>query len=157
MEWKNTYETLRQLGTALAEKYRQNLTDAEANASYALYDSVTPIIETDEGSIQVSLSLLDYWKWVEYGTDPGHFPPVDRIRDWINVKPVIPRPFNNGRIPTPQQLAFLISRKIFNEGIEGRELMDMSIREIMETFKDRIEDAITRDVMNNLDEVLSNL
>lgn len=157
MEWTNTYETLKQLGTALAEKYRQNLTDAEANASYALYDSVTPIIETDEGSIQVSLSLLDYWKWVEYGTGPGHFPPVDRIRDWINVKPVIPRPFNNGRIPTPQQLAFLISRKIFNEGIEGRELMDMSIREIMETFKDRIEDAITKDVMNNLDEVLSNL
>lgn len=157
MEWTNTYETLRQLGTALAEKYRQNLTDAEANASYALYDSVTPIIETDEGSIQVSLSLLDYWKWVEYGTDPGHFPPVGRIRDWINVKPVIPRPFNNGRIPTPQQLAFLISRKIFNEGIEGRELMDMSIREIMETFKDRIEDAITRDVMNNLDEILLNL
>ena len=51
----------------------------------------------------------------EAGIPPGE-PMRKAILDWIKVKPVTPRPDKHGRIPTLKQLAFLIARKIYDEG-----------------------------------------
>jgi hypothetical protein len=44
--------------------------------------------------------LPEYWKYVEDGRKSGKYPPLETIKKWIEVKPVLPRPLANGKLPT---------------------------------------------------------
>lgn len=94
-----------------------------SNASGTLSKSITGIVKMNDKYLTVSISLEDYWKYIEYGTNP-HFPPVDKIREWIRVKPVLPRPLASGKLPTENQLAFLISRKISKFGTKPKPFLN---------------------------------
>lgn len=155
MEWTNTINELEKFGHRFTDEYRNLLEAENVNASYALSDSVDYIVETDDDAIQVSISLLDYWKRVEYGTQPGTI--VDRkdLEKWIRVKRVVPRPLNNGKLPTTQQLAYLIQHKIYEQGIEERPLFEMTLEEVWNDFNARIEQAVTRDIEQNLDQIMN--
>lgn len=106
------------------EQYKTGLDKADAKTSRRqLIDSVKGSINYDGRYITVDISLQDYWKYVEYGRRPGNFPPVDKIREWIKVKPVLPQPMANGKLPTEQQLSYLISRSIAEKGIKPRPIL----------------------------------
>lgn len=94
-----------------------------SNASGTLSKSITGIVKMNDKYLTVSISLEDYWKYIEYGTNP-HFPPVDKIREWIRVKPVLPRPLASGKLPTENQLAFLIGRKISKLGTKPKPFLN---------------------------------
>lgn len=94
-----------------------------SNASGTLSKSITGIVKMNDKYLTVSISLEDYWKYIEYGTNP-HFPPVDKIREWIRVKPVLPRPLASGKLPTENQLAFLIGRKISKFGTKPKPFLN---------------------------------
>lgn len=94
-----------------------------SNASGTLSKSITGIVKMNDKYLTVSISLEDYWKYIEYGTNP-HFPPVDKIREWIRVKPVLPRPLASGKLPTENQLAFLIGRKISRFGTKPKPFLN---------------------------------
>lgn len=94
-----------------------------SNASGTLSKSIKGIVKMNDKYLTVSISLEDYWKYIEYGTKP-HFPPVDKIREWIRVKPVLPRPLSSGKLPTENQLAFLIGRKISKFGTKPKPFLN---------------------------------
>lgn len=94
-----------------------------SNASGTLSKSIKGIVKMNDKYLTVSISLEDYWKYIEYGTNP-HFPPVDKIREWIRVKPVLPRPLPSGKLPTENQLAFLIGRKISKFGTKPKPFLN---------------------------------
>ena len=75
---------------------------------------------------RIYLSLEDYWKYLEYGTKP-HFPPVEKIAEWIRIKPVLPRPNAKGKLPTQKQLAFLIARSISIKGTKPTHTLQQTI------------------------------
>ena len=93
----------------------------------------------------VDIHLKDYWKYIEDGTHP-HWPPVDAIRRWIEVKPVIPRPMDNGRLPTDDQLAFLIGRKISKKGTDGINDFERANDEIFSRMEMDVALAVTEDL-----------
>lgn len=72
--------------------------------------------------------MEDYFKWAENGRGPGKFPPIEKIKEWIRIKPVLPRQINS-KLPTENQLAYLISRKIALEGTKGNHLFEKTINE----------------------------
>lgn len=154
MEWKNLKEVLVAYGEALEEQYREQIANKNAFASGRLFDSVKSIIETDDKAFEVSLSLEEYWKYVEEGRGPGKFPPLDKIEEWIRIKPVAPYPDSQGRVPTVKQLAFLIGRKIAEEGTEGQHLLEEAINNTQD-WERLMEEAIDMDVAEELDEILS--
>ena len=84
MEWRNLKEALEMYGEVLAEAYREQIADTNAFASGKLFDSVRHIVEVNDTTIELSLSLEEYWKWVEEGRAPGKFPPLNKIEDWIS-------------------------------------------------------------------------
>ena len=153
MEWKNLKEALETYGQVLEDTYREELADADAFASGRLFDSIKHIVQVDDKTIELSLELEDYWKYVEEGRAPGKFPPLGKIEEWIRIKPVSPYPDAKGRVPSTEQLAFLIGRKIAEEGIEGKHLLEASI-ESTQDWIDLIEDAIDLDIKAELDEIL---
>ena len=102
-------------------------------------------METDQGAYLVTITLADYWKYVEDDTKP-HWPPVSAILEWIRVKPVIPRPDSRDRIPKPEQLAYLIGRKIAKEGTEGSHDLALSATECNRKYEPLIAEALAQDL-----------
>ena len=144
---------LEQYGETLINDYRRELYDGGTNCTGRLSNSLRYIIESDEDVFDLYLALEDYWKYVEYGRQPGRFPNISAIEQWIKDKPVIPQPFN-GKVPSIKQLTYLISRKIANEGIQPKNYLQNALDQI--DLKP-LEDAITRAIESKLDDTLEEL
>lgn len=146
IDFTHTEQALREYGEAVARTYREHLQEHNRIATRRLIDSVTVQIIRDGGaSITVALDLASYWKFVEWDTRP-HWPPKGALLDWIRAKPIIPRPDSRGHLPTPEQLDFLIRRKIANEGTKGTHDLGDSVDAVNKEWLPRIEDAIARDI-----------
>lgn len=146
------WTSLERVLNEFADRFIQNARDGlQADGSIAtgeLYDSFEKIIEIGEDYYSVKISLADYWEYVNNGRKPGKFPPPPAIKNWIEVKPVNPYPLPNGKTPSVEQLTFLISRKIANEGIEPTNFFDKAKEQTIRDFEQRIDLAIAEDVSN---------
>jgi hypothetical protein len=101
----------------------------KANDSYAsgdLVNSIRGVVKQNGKYVVISIQLEDYWKYIENGTKP-HWPPVDAIKKWISVKPILPRPLKSGKLPTDNQLAYLIGRKISKVGTKAKPFLKPTI------------------------------
>lgn len=132
--------------------YKSLLISDDKKASGNLISSLKPVtIQFKNNKLDASISLASYWKYVEYGRRPGKFPPINKILNWIKVKPVIPRPMNGLKPPTEPQLAFLIARKIARDGIKAgnqfKEALDMT----WNRHYSNISNAITEDLNQAID------
>lgn len=148
---------LQEYGATICEKYRAELAARGKNASGVLADTVRYLVVRDSTEYAVDISLAEYWQYVEYGRRPGKFPPPDKILEWVRVKPVIPRPLSNGRLPTEKQLAFLIGRKIAREGIAPTPALATAAEFTFDEFLDRIGEAISADLSEAVDGALAAL
>lgn len=142
---------LQQYGNLIIDSYRRKLNEGGSNATGLLGNSLSTTVNAEDGIYEVTLQIQDYWKYLEYGRLPGTFPNIDAIRKWIQVKPVLPTPSSNGKIPTLEQLTFLISRKIARDGIEPRYYLNNTLDEIDLT---PLEEGITRSLEKQLDNEL---
>lgn len=146
-------QVLMDLANEIEENYKQKLVESgHYTTDYALLDSIkTQVVNNDTG-YEITMTLNDYWKWVENDTKP-HFPPVDKIREWIQIKPIIPRPNALGRKPTENQLAYLIGRKIYNEGTTGTHDLERTKDAVIPMYRERIAKALGHDMENYIRKV----
>ena len=137
--------TLDEYAQKAEELYKRKLTDKEINASYKLLNSVETTVKRNDDEFTVSINLEDYWIYVENGRGPGKFPPIDKILEWIRVKPVIPYSDSSGRLPTEEQLAFLIARKIAEQGTEGKKVLYETVEELNRYYLPLLQKALDDD------------
>lgn len=149
---------LGQLAEDVKAGYVDQLAKHDRHASGNLMSTVRAEVEVNGTRYAAVLYLQDYWKYVEEGTEP-HWPPRQAILDWIKIKPVIPRPDDRGRIPTPEQLAFLISRAMAGKspnqascknpkgGTEGSHDLKTAEDAIIPMWEERLLDALQRDTL----------
>lgn len=147
IEWTNLKKVLEEYAIAVRNTYQDNLIKSDRIASGDLLNSVEYIIQSDNMHISVSLQLANYWKYVEWDTKP-HWPPINKIEEWIKIKPVIPDE-RDGKLPTEKQLAFLIARKISEEGTKGSNDLHEAIKTVNDEYRERIRQAITLDIKSN--------
>ena len=138
-------ETLEEYAQAVRNEYQDNLIRSDRIASGDLLNSIEYHIEQNGMEYEVKLELSKYWKYVEYGTAP-HFPPMNKILEWIMVKPVLPKPNEDGNLPTPKQLAYLISRKIAKNGTEGSNDLQDALDKINAEYSDKLVYALQEDL-----------
>ena len=67
--------------------YASKLIDTNHTASGNLALNQKHHFVFDGRSYRIYLELEDYWKYLEYGTQP-HFNTVEKIAEWIGTKPV---------------------------------------------------------------------
>ena len=149
----NLAQILQDLAHDVAENYKEHLELHDHVASGDLLRSISTEIEVRGTTYIVWLNLADYWKYVEYDTKP-HWPPVDAIRRWIFIKPVIPRPLANGKLPTADQLAFLIGRKIATFGTKGAHDLQDTKDAVLPMYEERLLEALQRDTLDYIEKVL---
>lgn len=150
MEFKHLEEVLDRYGRALASEYSML---APKGAKHKLAD-VTFGIEHNGAQYMVYLDLQKYWKYVEYGRGPGKRPPEDAILEWVRLKPVIPRE-KNGIKPTNEQLAFLISRSIGENGTVGQHPLELANNKVYDQMMESIAHAFLEDIEEDFDQVWS--
>lgn len=150
MEFNNLRSVLLDYAIALQNKYKDNLLLSNRVATGELVKSVQYKLDFKDKEFIIYLELEDYYKYVENGTKP-HFPPVNAILNWIKAKPVLPTPIN-GKLPTPNQLAYLIGRKISEVGTEGSHDLEKSSKTISEEYEELILEALEKDINEDLDQ-----
>lgn len=156
--FENLTSVLNDFGKFLVEEYKDNLILEDVNASDNLYNSVTYMVERNDKTFEVKLLLADYWKYVEKGRRAGgKFPPVSAIERWIEVKPVLPRPMSNGKLPTNKQLAYLIGRKIAIEGISPKPLLQRSVDDVWNNMREFISEALAKDLQKEINIELASM
>lgn len=141
IEWTRTYGVLQEYAELILKEYRDRLSnDADypypnRNASGNLSNHLSYTLQLNDRSLQITISLEDYWKYIEYGTKP-HFPPMEDIRQWIKVKDITPR---------TEQLTFLICRSISRKGTKGTEPFHKAYQSAFDKMGEVLKDAIAAD------------
>ena len=151
--WEKTYEVLKDYAIELRNTLQDSYITDDRIATGDLLNSVEYIIEKDDRQIEVSLQLKEWWKYVEEDTKP-HFPPPDAMLNYIKAKPILPKPDRNGKLPTPNQLAYLIGRKISEVGTTGTHNVRDTVRLMNERYEEKIGQAISEDINNELDVII---
>ena len=137
---------MEEMAIAIRNEYQDNLIRNDRIASGDLLNNIEYEITRGDFTYTIYVKMKDYWYYVENGRKAGKWPPIDNILNWIKIKPVLPRPNAEGKLPTPQQLAFLIARKIGEEGTQGTHDLRKATDTIWDTFEDRLYEAIDEDV-----------
>ena len=140
-------QVLQDFAEDIRDRYRDVLAKNDHIASRKLVDSIKTQVEVGENYYEVTMTLEDYWKYVENDTKP-HFPPPDAILKWIEVKPVIPRPGADGRIHTQKQLAFSSGRTIARVGTTGTHDLEQTKEDILPWWREQISKALGHDIEN---------
>lgn len=145
---------LEELGENVRKGYVNKLqANGHPTTENKLASTVTAEVEQDGTTYAVVLNLQEYWRYVEEGTRP-HWPPRDAIRHWIEVKPVLPRPGKDGRMPKPEQLAYLIQRKIARVGTKGTHDLAETTDTILGYYEDRLAEALGRAALAYIEKIV---
>ena len=146
----NLLRVLQDLAKDIETNYKEHLEQHDRVASGDLLRSIHTEIEVKGTTYAVVLNLADYWKFVEEDTKP-HWPPKDAIDRWIFIKPVVPR--GGTKPPTPEQLSFLIRRKIAEDGTEGTHDLRDTKNAVLPMYEERILEALERDTIEYIEKI----
>ena len=110
----------------IADIYRKKMDAADYNKQGELYNFKWTT-EWKDNLFEVHFDLPSYFQFAENGRRPGKFPPPDAILKWVQFKRIVPRPGRDGKVPSTNQLVYLISRKIATKGTEGKHLFEKTL------------------------------
>ena len=152
-KFSRTESLLNSFAQTIVNRYREHISEY---ASGKLYKTIDYTITSKSDSYLVTINLEAYWIFLEKGRRAGaKIPPVSAIEQWIKVRKILPRPVTlksgKQRVPTVQQLAYVIARSIAKNGIRPRPFMRESINQTIEDFTSKLSAAIREDVLENLD------
>lgn len=168
--WEKTKKVLGEYCIVVKERYSESLIKNGRVATEKLLESIDCTYRTGHTSVKVTLKLADYWKYVEWDTRP-HYPPLDDegksvLEDWIEAKiesgNFIVKPDDNGKLPTPKQLSYLIGRAMAGEspnqsllknpqgGTKGTHDLANTLEEVNQIYLEKIEEAILEDVSDDV-------
>lgn len=153
LSFPNVQRVLESYADKVRTTYADKLTASGRKASGALINSIRCVVVTTDTAYEVTMTLEPYWEYVEYDTRP-HWPPVSAILRWVQVKPVIPRPGADGRIPTQKQLAYLIGRKIAREGTTGSHDLELTTEQVNAEYRPLLEEALAQDAAGYITRIL---
>lgn len=132
--YDNLTRVLNEYGQYAMTAYQDSLIISQRIDSGDLLNTVSFEVEQNGESFEVSLNLMDYWKYVEYGRRP-HYPSIQALMNWIQVKPILPRDNKIGRYGTEG-----------SHNLEG--VLNSSQNDI---WMQRIEEAFADDILHEVD------
>lgn len=159
IKWTTLERVLNEFADAFIQTARDNLQANGTNASNTLYDSFQKIIEIGEDSYSVSISLEDYWKYIEEGTGPQHLPDA-RSAYWPKIEPLKEWVANKPGVPKDDGFAYAVRWAIRNgtaehpPGTKPQPFFEPAKEQTIRDFEMRINQAIEEDVSNYILEIV---
>ena len=141
----------------IADIYRKKMDAADYNKQGELYNFKWTT-EWKDNLFEVYFDLPPYFHFAEYGRRPGKFPPPDAILKWIQFKRLVPRPGRDGKVPSTNQLVYLISRKIATKGTEGKHLFEKTLDDQnLDNLADKLVELITAELEKEIEKYIETL
>ena len=151
MNWNNLKKCLEEYSMYLLQAARNNMP-----TYYELKDKIKFVMNVNGNFYEIIFNAPAYWKYANDGRRPGKMPPVNVIADWIKRRNITPYALKNGKLPTTDQLAFMIAKKIGRDGTTGIHFLEKSIDEQKSYWDDKISEAISNDIIAELDSFFNN-
>lgn len=109
---------------------------------YGLGNSkIAKTLSVEEQGSLITVMAEDYMDYVNTGRRPGTYPPPEAIAQWCA----------ENSLPTDNSTVFLISRSIFNNGIQPRPFADDALEEIDDIW-DEWAEKIFEAISDNIEE-----
>lgn len=118
-----------------------------------LYNSIK--VTFNPQSDEITVSMLDYWRYVNEGRKPGKYVPIKPLMAWIRAKG-----FNKNKKTGRFQkfsikgTAFAISKNIQKFGIQPTYFYDDAFAQFEESFNEEAVQALGIDVLNFFEKVV---
>ena len=161
IKWLNLERVLNEFADAVIERARQNLDENNTNASHNLYDTMEKIVNIpdEEGFYTVSISLADYWRYVEEGTGPQHipdardayWPKLEPLKNWVSIKPGVPK---DPAFAYAVRGAIRFGTKDHPPGTKPHPFFKKAVDEVLAFYDPLIEKAIEDDIYDFIDETV---
>ena len=157
IELTELHQILQDYAKEAEEIYKYQIALGNKNASRKLVDTIKSNVKVGDKSYEVTLNLQHYWKYIEGGTKgtesspagavyPAHFPPPWALERWINFKPILPRPNQFGKIPSPKSLSYAMAHTIERKGIKPHPALQTTQEELHKIYYERLAVALGHDV-----------
>lgn len=141
----------------IADIYRKKMDQAGYDKNGALYNFKWTT-EWKDNLFEVTFELPPYFYFTENGRRPGKFPPPDVILKWVQFKRLVPRPGRDGKVPSTNQLVYLISRKIATKGTEGKHLFEKTLDDPnLDNLADKLVELITAEFEKEIEKYIETL
>lgn len=141
----------------IADIYRKKMDAADYNKQGELYNFKWTT-EWKDNLFEIAFDLPPYFHFAENGRRPGKFPPPDAILKWVQFKRLVPRPGRDGKVPSTNQLVYLISRKIATKGTEGKHLFEKTLDDPnLDNLADKLVELITAELEKEIEKYIESL
>ena len=141
----------------IADIYRKKMDAADYNKQGELYNFKWTT-EWKDNLFEIVFDLPQYFPFAEYGRRPGKFPPPDAILKWVQFKRLVPRPGRDGKVPSTNQLVYLISRKIATKGTEGKHLFQKTLDDPnLDNLANKLVELITAELEKEIEKYIESL
>lgn len=148
---------IRNICEQIAQVYRDkmNIAGYDPNGELMKFTWVT---DYNGNLFELYFTLPDYFPFAENGRRPGKFPPPDAILKWIQFKRLVPRPGRDGKVPSTNQLVYLISRKIATKGTQGQHLFEKTLNDPnLDKLVDKLVELITAEFEKEIEKEIQNI
>ena len=153
--FENLMNVLAEYGEEVKRLYQARLLADDKKATGNLINHIEVPIAYKGTEIVVYLKMEDYWKYVEKGIAPAGkygnpgWKAYPFIYDWVGIKPAFKGKFKlpgeKKDLPTQSQLAYLITRKIKDEGIKPGNQLEETLQAINNKYIPLLQEAIEKD------------
>lgn len=148
---------IRDICTQICDIYRNKMDQAGYDKNGELYNFKWTT-EWKDNLFEIAFELPPYFHFAEYGRRPGKFPPPDAILKWVQFKRLVPRPGRDGKVPSTNQLVYLISRKIATKGTEGKHLFEKTLDDPnLDNLADKLVEFITAEFEKEIEKYIESL
>ena len=148
---------IRNICEQIAQVYRDKMRNAGYDPNGELYNFKWTT-EWKDNLFEVYFDLPLYFPFAENGRRPGKFPPPDAILKWVQFKRIVPRPGRNGKVPSTNQLVYLISRKIATKGTEGKHLFEKTLDDPnLDNLADKLVELITAEFEKEIEKYIESI
>ncbi len=159
IKWTRLHKVLEEYGNRFIQLAKDKMGMNKSYATGELADTMETVVEINDEYFKVSIKLQDYWYYVENGTKP-HFPPLQAIKEWVEVKGITPEE-RNGYTPSIEQLPYMIQKSIGKYGTEAHPFFNENKEIVYKEFENNIIYAIDEDIAewvnDNVTEMLKNI
>ena len=159
-------DVLENFGKEVVKRAQKNLDRQKKNASGNLRESLAYSLSVDDNEFSLTFDAPNapYWEYVNYGvkgkisdalapTSPFKFGTgksdgglTKGIREWINTKPIKQwKSLTSGRFLSYDQMATLISRKVYLYGIATSDFYTDAFVRTLKRYRPKMEEAYGED------------
>ena len=152
MDYTKTNIVIKEFEKALISKSKKGL--LSHSNSGKLERSINVSHTQDKGNYALSVHWEDYGEFVDDGRKPGKGIPVSKLKQWIVSKKMTVRDANGKSVSMTDSkldgLAYVINRKIKNEGIKPTYFLTKPLEEMINKFANDVAYAIGEDILADI-------